>query len=452
MAGLRRGCLYLTLGCGLLAGVGEVVSQDPPAAGVTCDMGATGGARRYRSGVWGVVEVFADNATDEPAETQSVAWFVDDPTLQFGRRVMVPAHAILRTTCPIRIPELSSPRARAAYFMTEQVIPPPRAGSRQRTAQDAVMASKPLLLDPEVPSVGIIGDFEVVYPPPNDVPYHTSHPEPPSAPDDLVYEMVLAAKRAHKLSRRVSVFDRENLPPEPAVLDVLDVLVLSSDYLASDPGGIAMVRDWVLGGGRLWIMLDQVESNTVAAVLGDSFATAIVDRVRLTHLEMSNLRMDPRQRTVETLDFEQPVDHVRVVPVGVTITGMVNGWPSDFWQPMGAGRVFFTTLSTAAWMRPTRGSDPRPRTDEDQTFFFPRDSLVSFSEECIVKRAASNITTDSLLPYLTQQIGYQIISRSAVAALLGVFCGVLVVAAVWSFRAGRPERLVVDGTLGGSGE
>ena len=116
MAGLRRGCLYLTLGCGLLAGVGEVVSQDPPAAGVSIDLGATGGARRYRSGVWGVVEVFAENATDEPAEAQSVGWFVDDPTLQFGRRVMVPAHAILRTTCPIRVPELSAGNGRALYF------------------------------------------------------------------------------------------------------------------------------------------------------------------------------------------------------------------------------------------------------------------------------------------------------------------------------------------------
>ncbi len=451
MAGLRRGCLCLTLGCGLLVGVGEVVSQDPPAAGVSIDLGATGGARRYRSGVWGIVEVFAENATDEPAEAQSVAWFVDDPTLQFGRRVMVPAHAILRTTCPIRIPELSSSRARAAYFMTEQVLPPPRAESKPRTAQDTVMASKPLLLDPDVPSVGIIGDFDIVYPPPNDVPYYTSHPEPPSAPDDPIYEMVLAAKRALKLSRRVSVFDRENLPPEPAVLDVLDVLVLSSDFLASDPGGIAMVRDWVLGGGRLWIMLDQVQSNTVAAVLGDSFATAIVDRVRLTHLEISNLRMDPRQRTVETLDFEQPVDHVRVVPVGVTITGMVNGWPSDFWQPMGAGRVFFTTLSTAAWMRSTRGSDPRPRTDEDHTFFFPRDSLVSFSEECIVKRSAPSITTHSLLPYLTQQIGYQIISRSAVAALLGVFCGSAGGCRRLVISRGPSRAIVVDCTLGGLG-
>ena len=164
-----------------------------------------------------------------------------------------------------------------------------------------------------------------------------------------------------KLSRRVSIFDSRDLPFESALLDVVDVLVLSTDRLASDPGGITIVRDWVLGGGRLWILLDEVQPDTVAALMGDAFATAVVDRVDVTHLEMSNARMDPGQQTTVTIDLEQSVDHVRVVPVGVTVTDTVNGWPAAFWQPMGAGRVFFTTLSTAAWMRSTTGAIRRPR-------------------------------------------------------------------------------------------
>ncbi len=240
----------------------------------------------------------------------------------------------------------------------------------------------------------------------------------------------------------MSIFDSRDLPFESALLDVVDVLVLSTDRLASDPGGITTVRDWVLGGGRLWILLDEVQPDTVAAFMGDAFATAVVDRVNVTHLEMSNARMDPGQRTTVTIDLEQSVDHVRVVPVGVTVTDTVNGWPAAFWQPMGAGRVFFTTLSTAAWMRSPQRSDPPPRTDQDHTFFFPRETLVSFAEECMVKRPASDMSTSLLQPFLTQQIGYQIVSRSTVAALLGVFCGILAVAGVWFFRTGRPERLL----------
>ena len=75
----------------------------------------------------------------------------------------------------------------------------------------------------------------------------------------------MAAKRAQDLSRRVSILETNDLPIDPACLAVVDVLVVSSDCLATDPGGIALVRDWVLGGGHLWIMLDEVQPDTVSA-------------------------------------------------------------------------------------------------------------------------------------------------------------------------------------------
>ena len=149
MARLPRGCLLLAVGCSLLVDLSEAVAQERPAARVTCNLGAAGGARRYRSGVWGMVEVFADNPTNEPVEAESIARFVDDPMLQYGRRVLVPANSFLRTTCPVRIPELPASQARAAYFMTEQVLPPPRVDGPQQTHQDAMLGSKLLLLDPE---------------------------------------------------------------------------------------------------------------------------------------------------------------------------------------------------------------------------------------------------------------------------------------------------------------
>ena len=104
---------------------------------------------------------------------------------------------------------------------------------------------------------------------------------------------MLAAKRARELSRRISVFDAEDLPLAAGCLDAIDVLLLSSDRLAGDPGGIAIVRDWVLSGGNLWMMLDEVNQDTVAAVLGDAVAITYIDRVGMTRITLENCAAGP---------------------------------------------------------------------------------------------------------------------------------------------------------------
>ncbi len=417
-------------------------AQSPPGRGVSCRFGAPEGVRRYRPGSWGIIEVYAINRTSEQAEAEAVLRFVDDPTFQYARRVSVPPNSVLRTTCPILIPEFISPQVTHVNCLTEQVLPPLGQEAKQPSPQDAMLASKPIILDHEIPAVAMIADLDARQTGEGGVPYHTGTPGPPLAPDELVYEMVLAARQAQDLTRRVSVLDAVDLPPDPASLDVIDVLVVCSDRLVSDPGGIALVRDWVLGGGHLWIMLDEVRPDTVAAVMGDAFATTIVDRVRLTHLRIQNARYDVIEQPFEDVELEEPVELVRVIPEGVTVTATVDGWPAAFWQPFGAGRVFFTTLGTAAWIRPKTWRDPLPKVRGQDMSFFARRSLADIAEECFVPRLAPELDAAALQPFLTQQIGYRILSRPAVAAILAVFCASLVVAGCWLVRIGRLEQLL----------
>ena len=169
-------------------------------------------------------------------------------------------------------------------------------------------ASQPLILDTEVPAVGMIADPLPEYPLMGPELYHTADGDTPPEPDQGVYEMLVAAKGELGMSRRVSVIDAKNWSPDPALLDVLDVLVLSSDRLACDVGGLLAVRNWVLGGGHLWIVLNEVQIETVSALLGDAFTTVLVDRVNLTHLSLINARLDPAQQTPVEVDLEQPVE------------------------------------------------------------------------------------------------------------------------------------------------
>ncbi len=423
--------------------VATAAAQSTPGDGVSCRIGSPDGARRYRPGTWGLVGVSAINRTDRPAEAAAVLRFTDDLTLQYGRRVVVPANATLRTTCPVLIPASVPHQVWHVDCLVDQVLPPRAPGAKQPTPQDAMLASQPLVIDRELPAVGLIGDLDSAPLYDNGLPYHTQVFGPPPAPDDPVYELVITAKRAQNLTRRLSVFEADDLPGDPAGLAAVDVLVLSSDRLSSDPNGILLVRDWVLGGGHLWIMLDEVQPDTVAAILGDACAVTVVDRVRVMRLRIVNARYDAgEQQPFEDIELEEPVECVRVIPEGVTVTATVDGWPAAFWQSFGAGRVFFTTLSSSAWMRPTTPWDPAPEMMEEETAFYPRESLTDMAGECLAPQPAPALSAAAVEPVLTQQIGYRILNRSAVAAILGAFCLVLFAAGCRFARRGRLEHLL----------
>jgi len=425
----------------LLSGA-STVAQEGSAEGVKIRMGSPDGARRYRPGQWGLVEVTAINQTNEWAEAAAVLRFVDDPTLQFGRQVLVPPNSTLRTSCPIVVPQSAPADAQYVNSLPEQILPPPGPEAKRMSSQDTLLASQPVFLDSERPGVGLIADLDPPYDAESGIAYHRGLLQPPPAPDDSVYELVLAAKRAQNLTRRLSVFDSEDLPIDPAGLAVLDVLVLSTDRVATDPNGVQMLRDWVLGGGHLWILLDEVQPSTVAAVLGDAYATTLVDRVALMRLRMVNVRYIDIDQPVEEIELEEPVQLVRVIPSGVTVTATVDNWPASFWQPLGAGRVFFTTLSTAAWMRPPTRFDAVPQAMDEETAFVARQPLADLAEECFVPRAVLEPDDTALESVLTQQIGYRIVSQTTVVAILGAMCLVVAGFGLWSIRVGGLERLL----------
>ena len=418
------------------------VARPAPGDDTSCRIGASAAARRYRPGAWGIVEVVAANATDQAAALFAVLHFAADPTLQFGRRICVPPKSLLRSTCPIRVPETLAADAGHAELVTAEIDEGQGRERMRRPAAQAILNSHPILLDRETPAVGMLGDFDSGDRC-GDGGAHFAGPERTfSAPDDLAYELVLAAKRARGLSRRLSVFDAGEPPADPAGLEVLDVLVLSTNRLASNPGGAAVVRDWVLAGGHLWIMLDDVEEETVSVVLGDAFASTVVDRVGLTRVQIENARPDWQRKETQAVEFEEPVGFVRVIPCGAVVTDAVDGWPAAFHQSLGAGRVFFTTLGPAAWMRPTAANDPEPKTNGDETQFVARDALLPFADECLGREPVWSVPPAAIEPFLTKQIGYRILGRGAVAGVLAAFCAALLVAGLGLSRAGRLEWLL----------
>ena len=410
-------------------------------------MGSAAGSRRYRPGSWGVVQVNAVNPTDESAELSAAVYFAGEPTLQYGRKIWVPAHSALASTCPVRIP--NSLEAGASYMELISVPIDQADGSDVlgQSHMDAMSRARPLIVNDDPVVVGILGDFENPSPPGGESRFHKGVELTPPLPDDAVHDLVLAGRRALGLSRRVSTMNAWKIPADASCLDAFDVLVLCSNRLADDADATALVRSWVLGGGHLWILLDEMEQDSVANVLGDAFTSVIVDRVKLTEVKIESVRIGQEPGEATPVEFDEPVNFARVLPKDVTVTDSVDGWPAAFWQPFGAGTVFCTTLGPRAWFRPVSPDDPKSPTKGDELGIIARKPLRPFLEHCFSNRHAESLDLADFEPFLAQQIGYRILDQEVVAGILAVFCAALCVLGGWFWRVGRLDRLLWVGPL-----
>src|SRR5262249_14918677 len=69
----------------------------------------SGGVNVYVPGKWGLLNLEVVNPLPEPHELLSTTYFEGQPTLQFGRRIWVPARSRLRTWQPVLAPEITAP-------------------------------------------------------------------------------------------------------------------------------------------------------------------------------------------------------------------------------------------------------------------------------------------------------------------------------------------------------
>jgi len=400
--------------------LGEASADRP----LSHNFGEPAGTRRFRPGTWGLVKLEAVNRTDHPAEVLATMQFAGEANQQYGRALWLPGLSRRRSWCLVRVPE-SLPAGKDRVELRSLLY--------RRTGTSDVLLSRPaevrehsrlLPIHHERSTTGVICDAG-----------------PDADAVDLEADLAVAAFRlSGDLPPHVASMYGDFLPPLEECLQSLDHLVLSSDRLARDPAGLIAVRRWLGAGGRLWVMLDRVEPATVELLLGDGFGCRAVDRVGLTRVEIvdaagSGTGCPPRE-------FDAPVDLVRVLVEGVEIHHTVNGWPASFWRRFGKGRVLFTTLGARGWLRPWEPGDRKPPSPFLAPTHVAARPLVPLATRLLEPREAPALERAALEPYLTEQIGYRIAGRGAVAAVLGGFCLVVAAAGIGLGLAGRRERIL----------
>jgi hypothetical protein len=349
--------------------------------------------------------------------------------------VWVPAHSAVKTwllvgpvtgdhtptSCEIRAVAYDRSDASDAVHR-----PPDQLAARGAVYRERHDANTAILLDEEKP------DDEDVF---------GRLPEPPSR-DEEALTLARTFRAARNMpSGLVTRLAPGALPPMPQAFDGIDHLIIASRKVADDPVGLRAVREWVGQGGTVWVMLDMVDPEGVAPLLGDAFDFRLVDRTSLTTIRFERHPPELQQDSAPPSEFERPVEFARVMlPRGEPVLYTVNGWPAWFSRRVGRGKVVFSTLGARAWLKP-RG----PR-DESPYKNFPNlpagtPAFDALAGEIQPSPTGSPFSIESLRPVLAEEVGYTVVRRTTLALVFAAFLlGTLALALVLR-RTRRPELL-----------
>jgi hypothetical protein len=365
-------------------------------------------------GVGSAVEIDVLNPTDRSVDLLCAMQFVDEPQKQVCRKLSLPPRSRRVATTPLVIPKLNrlADRAEVRSMLIDQ------SDGRDIAAMDftgAMTQSDWLTFNRSRPVVGLIADAE----------------------DEDVKLVVAAMRRAQHQSPDVLQLDSSQLSQQP--LDAFDVLVISTDEAVVEEFPLRL-RDWLLAGGRLWIMLDKVSPDTVANLLGDSFDNLVIDEVEKVNITIVPGSSGAKDGTGAVRRFSQPVNLVRVLTADATIHYSMDGWPAAFSQSVGGGEVLFTTLGARAWLTPKdQARQPADAMAGDESATEP---LATLGIKLLRNRSKTAFPPGELREFVNNQVGYSIVSRASVAALLLTSCAAACGAGLWLASRNQLERLV----------
>ena len=373
-----------------------------------------GGIGRVLPNQWGLVGVDVQNPTEHPVDVVSVMHFADNPYQQYARRLWLPAKSRRSASFPILAPA-NLPRGKEFVDIRTQLLN--RTGSTEvfvKNSSGQMLGDAILPIGFERPVTGLIDDGE----------------------NEMCSDTVVAMRLVRNVTRRVAALSGNFLPSTIEGLQGLDQLVLCSNRIANDSAGLSAVREWVHSGGRLWIMLDRVNADTVSALLGDGLTFQEVDRARLTKFTVNSYWPGVVSETGHELEFVEPVEFARVVAPHGEIMHKIDGWPASFFLNVGRGRVLCTTLAARAWIRPRLPSDPKVTDVLRDSRYLANECLTELAFEFMGRpREQPALESKAFQEFVSEQIGYRIVSRGLVLLVLGAFCtGVIGLGAWLAYR------------------
>jgi hypothetical protein len=371
---------------------------------------------------WTSASVRVSNPTDAPRTLLSVMSFDRETGVQFGREIWLPPRSKRRVTHPVRGPS-RLPRDARSVEVTSLLVDPggsELALSREPTLMPSFRARTVTAILRGRPNGGGGADAS-----------------------DL-----LAAMRASQgLTRRTSYLQNEAMPTTAAELESLHSMVIASEELDLTTLQTRALRGWLIRGGRLWLPLDHVDAELPAELLGDAWTPVRIDETALTRVDLRGLG---KSRAIRS---DTPWTLHRYTPGDAEVTHRVGDWPAAMRLRVGKGEVFVTTLSADAWidaMSPeeieaaentTLRIKASPPLTDLAAAFYERDGSGAVRSSSTAKAE----TRGAMRGFAAEQIGYDVMSRGPVVALLTVLPVMLLGSALWLHRRRRLEAVGLVG-------
>lgn len=423
-------CFALSLPC-----CGTAGAQQPQGAALRLGGLLPGGVRKSATASWGAFDFILENRTDSDRQARVLTFYKDLPDVQYGRDVWVPAQATLSTwmlvgpapanlsgmTCDIQmeVDEFSGGKSQLLLPNTEERLRSRGIIYRRREPFSV------LLLDNDASGEGVPGRL----------------PQPDSAAEEAL-RLVRVFRQMRTLSEMVQRVGPAEVPPTAEAFDGIDHFIVASAGLARNPTGMIALRHWLEQGGKVWVMLDLVEPDALAPLLGDALDFQVVDRIALAsfRVETVSTGREPVEPTLQ--EHDRPVDFVRVqLPPGEQVRNTIEGWPAWFTRPVGRGKVVFSTLGARGWHRPrTRRDPPSPYTDY-RDLPIAEQYLIPVGEILQPSDPEKPFPVESLQPLLAEEIGYSVVSRTTAVLIFGAALGAWLVLGILLRKLSRPELL-----------
>lgn len=393
-----------------------------------------GGTSILATSSWQTYDFNLTNLTDVDRQARVLMYFPGRPDVQYGRDIWVPARATIASWL------LAGPAPQGGDIHMLLIDRTGPQEQRVKPKTDEIIRARPVSFRKRAPFTAVLLD--------EDLPEESSFgrlPQPQSRSDE-VSQFVLTFRHARGLSEQTSNINARSLPPSAVTFDSIDHVVLASNRIVHDPAGMLALRHWLARGGKVWVMLDIVDLDVVAPLLGESLDFQVVDRVGLTTTKIDTHAVGavPWQALVQ--QHERPVEMVRVLlPAGESPSHTINGWPIHFSRNVGRGKVLFTTVSARAWHRPRTATDPKSPFRNFHDLPVPTQPLIEFAEKLHPVEADDPLKSDNLTPLLTEEIGFRVMNRGSVGL---IFVTSLLAALGFGIKWRRTRRPELLGWLG----
>jgi hypothetical protein len=433
---------------GLLAGLALVILAGAPA---TAQQGDTerlrlgdivpGGVRDSATTSWGAYRAELTNFSDRDRVARVLVSYGGRPNEQYGRDVWLPAHSVLKTWLLVgpvaQPPEHGSLDVQAQVYDRSGGADPAHLPPGDERRSGGALLRGTIYRDRKDVNTAVLLDED----PPAESPFGRL-PEPPTRIEealDLVRTFRSARRMASGLLTRIAP---GGLPPTPQAFQGIDHFVVATSAVANDPVGLRALRRWLEQGGTVWVMLDLVDPEAVAPLLGDGYDFRLADRVSLSTATFERHPPEPQPPGWRPPQYERPVEFARVLlPRGERVLYTVNGWPAWFSREVGRGKVVFTTLGPRAWTQErTRNSPPSPY-ENFPLLPLSTPPLDALADEISPTPVGTPFNVETFRPLLAEEIGYSVVSRTTLAAVFAAFVAGTLGLGLVLRRTRRPELL-----------